>query len=231
MRHKRRAYILSLQTIARAARAYRVRVSFSAEPNLIDQIEVGLPYDHGPAQLAEDIRWYLEDFLEDGDSPSQMRATRIRTAIEEAGVALFRNLFESSPDGARIWKKAQKHLPLTEVQADMADPIPGVPWEIIQVPDTHTPLALSAASFVRTESTQRLSFRPKPIIRRVCSILLVISRPSGSADVAFRSVSATATAQDHLRLRKSGRSPPTCGIVRGSQLGYRVFLNQLSRLV
>ena len=189
MRHKRRAYSLSLHTISRSAQAYRVRVALYAQANLIDQIEVELPYDRNWAQLAEDIGWYLEDFLEDGDRPSQMRATRIRRAIEEAGLALFRSLFDSS-NGDRIWKKVQKQLPLTEIQADMTDPIPGVPWEIAQPPDTHTPLALSAASFVRTELTQRLSSHANRIIRRACRILLVISRPSGTADVAFRSVAS-----------------------------------------
>ncbi len=190
MRHKRRAYGLSLQTVTRAARACRVRISLYAQANLLEQTELDLPHDRNLPQVAEDIRWYLEDFLEDGDSPSQMRATRIRTAIEEAGIGLFRSLFESSPDGARIWKKVQKHLPLTEIQADVANPIPGIPWETIRAPDTHTPLALSAASFVRTESMRRFSSPPTPIVRRVCRILLVISRPSGTGDVAFRSVAS-----------------------------------------
>jgi tetratricopeptide (TPR) repeat protein len=190
MRHKRRTYSLLLQTIAQAATASRVRLSLYAQANLIEQTELDLSHDRDSAQLAEDIRWYLEDFLEDGDSPAQMRATRIRKAIEKAGIGLFRGLFESNPEGARIWKKAQKHLSLTEIQADVADPIPGVPWEIMQAPDTHTPLALSADSFVRTELTQGFSSRPEPIVRRVCRILLVISRPSGTADVAFRSIAS-----------------------------------------
>ena len=143
MRHKHRAYSLSLQTTARASRASRVLISWYAQTNLIDQAEIELHHDPAATELAEDLRWYLEDFLEDVTRPSQARAARVRKAVEAVGVALFRALFVSSPDGARIWKKAQRYLPLTGIEADLADAIPGVPWEILQSPDTHTPLAVS----------------------------------------------------------------------------------------
>jgi hypothetical protein len=52
MRHKRRAYSLSLQTIAQT---YRVRVCSYAEANLIEQIELGLPHDRNLAHLPEDL--------------------------------------------------------------------------------------------------------------------------------------------------------------------------------
>jgi tetratricopeptide (TPR) repeat protein len=190
MRHKHRGYVLSFHKVAQAAAISRVQVSFYAQTSLLDQTEIDIPHDRFTGPLAEDIRWYLEDFLEDGSGPSLMRAARIRTAIEGAGIALFHTLFQSNPDSARIWKKAQKHLPLTEFQAGIADPVPGVPWEILKAPHTYVPLALSASSFVRTESAEPPSPRPKPIVRRVCRILLVISRPSGTADVAFRSVAS-----------------------------------------
>jgi len=188
MRHKHRAYSLSLRTTARASGTSRVGIYWYAQTNLIDQAEVELPHDPSATELAEDLRWYLEDFLEDGSAPSQARAARVRAAIEAVGVALFRTLFVSSPDGARLWKRAQRYLPLTEIEADLVDPIPGVPWEILQSPDNHAPLALSTGSFIRSERTEPRSDREKSTLRQTCRILLVISRPRGTADIAFRSV-------------------------------------------
>ncbi len=168
---------------------YRVEIAFEGD---------GLPRQTATAhfdfkltaQDHEDLRWYLEDFLQYPHDPAPKIAERIERRITEIGVQLFKALFQSGEDARDIWAKLRDRLNDTHVEivTDVQEATT-IPWELIRDPKTDTPLALRARAFVRTHpqaaQTPRIPKNDGQI-----RILLIICRPRGEEDVPFRSVAS-----------------------------------------
>ena len=140
-------------------------------------------------QQREDLRWYLEDYLQYPLDPAPKIAARVEGDIAEMGRKLFAAIFESSQDVRDLWATLRPQLNDTrvEIAADLRGATE-IPWELLRDPKTDTALALGARAFVR--SHPQAAQRPQlpqtgagPI-----RILLVICRPGGREDVPFRSV-------------------------------------------
>jgi len=108
----------------------------------------------------------------------------------ERGDELFCSLFEETHHGMQLWTMIQPHLNATrvEITTDISEAT-AIPWELIRNPHTGTFLALSVASFVRTQRESRIRIAPGGEAEKV-RILLVICRPHGGEDVPFRSVAS-----------------------------------------
>jgi tetratricopeptide (TPR) repeat protein len=148
------------------------------------------------AQDREDMRWYLEDYLQYPLDPAPAIAARIESRMADMGTDLFRAVFESSETARRLWARLQPSLAdtrieiITEIREATA-----IPWELLRDPLTCTPLALEAAGFVRTQADQARTARPldqSPLEagESKIRILLAICRPRGREDVPFRSVAS-----------------------------------------
>jgi tetratricopeptide (TPR) repeat protein len=171
------------------------------------RVEVSLEHDRGQRQVAtsefdfnlsdedrEGLRWYLEDFLQHIAAPAPQIASRVEDRIAEIGDQLFKSVFESSETARRLWPVVQAALPDTRIEiiADISQAT-AIPWELMRDPLTQSHLALQAGEFVRgqTDPTRMLpAFEETGDDARKVRILLVISRPSGGADVPFRSVAS-----------------------------------------
>src|ERR1035438_639143 len=137
------------------------------------------------AQDQEDIRWYLEDFLQYPMDPAPAIAAGIERRMAEIGADLFTKVLGNTP----VWREVRHHLSGTRVEIETTvKDAAALPWELLRDPDADVPLALRARAFVR--STHGSVQRPKltqsaggPI-----RVLLVICRPRGRDDVPFRSV-------------------------------------------
>src|ERR1017187_5566006 len=137
------------------------------------------------AQDQEDIRWYLEDFLQYPMDPAPAIAARIERRMAEIGVELFTKVLENTP----VWHEVRHDLSATRVEIETTvKDAAALPWELLRDPEVDVPLALRARAFVR--STHDAVARPMlpqsaggPI-----RVLLVICRPRGRDDVPFRSV-------------------------------------------
>ncbi len=139
-------------------------------------------------QDEEDLRWYLEDYLQYPEDPAPAIARRVEERMAEIGTELFLAVFQGS-DGARgLWAGVRDRLSGTRVEiVTEADPIP---WELLRDPEMDTPLALLARSFVRAQPTRaRRPSLPKEDGDKL-RILLAICRPGGDQDVPFRSVAS-----------------------------------------
>jgi tetratricopeptide (TPR) repeat protein len=137
----------------------------------------------------DDLRWYLEDYLEYPVDPAPAIASRIESRIAQIGADLFRAVFPADSDAReRVWAVVRDRL--AEVRVEIitdVDNAARVPWELLRDPRTNTPVALRARSFVR--SYRRAAQRPAAVTATTSiRILLVICRPGGSSDVPFRSV-------------------------------------------
>ncbi|MGH7599283.1 MAG: CHAT domain-containing protein [bacterium] len=168
------------------------------------RVEVALEGDGVPRQTAtsplnfkltpqeqEDLRWYLEDFLEQPYEAEQKIAARIEKHMAEIGVKLFNAVFQANADACDLWATLRDKLDDTRVEIIVGvTEATAIPWELLRDPKTDAALALRAQAFVRSQlqAAQRPQLPSKnsgPI-----RILLVICRPAGREDVPFRSVAS-----------------------------------------
>jgi tetratricopeptide (TPR) repeat protein len=140
------------------------------------------------AQEQEDLRWYVEDFLEHPYDPTPKIAVRVEREMQAIGTRLFNAVFMANKDTDKLWNKVLDELDTTDLE--VATDVIGateLPWELLFDPYTNNYLALQAHTFVRTHAT---STRIPTILQASAPIriLLVVCRPGGREDVPFRSV-------------------------------------------
>jgi tetratricopeptide (TPR) repeat protein len=142
-------------------------------------------------QDQEDLRWYLEDFLQYPQDPAPAIAARVEGRMAEVGTQLFASVFQANDDARDLWAQLRPKLNETAVEVSTSvEAAAAIPWELIRDPKTDEPLALRAPVFVRSQPQavqrpQLPKLRSGPI-----RILLVICRPGGDSDVPFRSVAS-----------------------------------------
>jgi hypothetical protein len=175
--------VLRLRQFAEGENRYRVLLELE-EDGRRRSAESRFSFQLG-AQDQEDLRWYLEDYLQYPFDPAPAIAARIETRMAELGVELFRAVLEKTP----LWAEVRHQLGDTRIEISTGvKEASSIPWELLRDPEADVPLALRARAFVR--ATHDAVQRPKlpqsdggPI-----RVLLVICRPRGRRDVAFRSV-------------------------------------------
>jgi tetratricopeptide (TPR) repeat protein len=175
---------------------HQVTMTFGSAEQPPQSASVGFPFALS-AQEREDIRWYLEDYLDLDEEPAPKIAARVERRMAELGEALFRAIFLGSHEARAFWSAVEPHLNDTrvEVTTGIAEAT-SIPWELLRDPGTGASIALVAQAFVRRQRTKQAS---QTMLRRTKAsrtrILLVISRPEGRADVPFRSVAGRITAE------------------------------------
>jgi hypothetical protein len=132
-------------------------------------------------RTAERLRWYAEDYPLRPVDPAPRIAADVERELQEIGRELHRQLFAHPEAAAIAAELASARLELV-ADAHAAD---ALPWELLR--DGDADLALSLRGLVRTTT------RAQPVAAPAAAggpvrILLVIARPEGRLDVAFRSV-------------------------------------------
>jgi tetratricopeptide (TPR) repeat protein len=181
-------YTLRLTQTPESEGRYRVEVTLEGDGLPRQTATAGFDFAFG-AQDGEDLRWYLEDYLQHPLEPAPRIAERVEQRMAEVGTALFRAVFQSGDDARDLWATLRTALSDTRVEVVTGvREAATVPWELLRDPTTNTPLALRARSFVRAHPQPQ----QRPALARADSaslrILLVICRPGGDDDVPFRSV-------------------------------------------
>ena len=130
---------------------YRVEVALEGD---------GLPRQAATAQFdfklsaqdQEDLRWYLEDFLQYPLDPAPTIAARVEKRIAEIGTELFKAVFHADDDARDLWATLRTRLNETRVEVITGvQEATAIPWELIRDPKTDAPLALRARAFVRAQ--------------------------------------------------------------------------------
>ncbi|THA83015.1 tetratricopeptide repeat protein [Streptomyces sp. A0592] len=149
---------------------------------------VVVPADDDFALLGEtgpaDLRWYLEDYPRAPFGEYAERGRRITARLTEWGRALFTAAFGTASDRYRTWRASPS--PLLELRSSSAAWL-GLPWELMADPSRPTPLALDGVRFTRMLDTAD-SIPGFGVTGPRLRVLMVISRPSGARDVAFRTI-------------------------------------------
>jgi hypothetical protein len=131
---------------------YRVEIAFEEEgcPRRTAVSHFALAVSE---QDREDLRWYLEDYLQYPLDPAPKIAARIEARMPEIGCDLFNGIFQLNEDARDLWAAARAKLTDTRVEiATGVREAATIPWELIRDPKTDTPLALRAKAFVRASS-------------------------------------------------------------------------------
>ena len=68
------------------------------------------------AQDQEDLRWYLEDYLQYPLDPAPSIARRIERRMEEIGQELFRSIFQENNGAGKLWAATLPLLNNTRVE-------------------------------------------------------------------------------------------------------------------
>ena len=168
---------------------YRVEVALEG-PGLSRQIaSARFPFTFDE-QDRNDLRWYLEDYLQYPLDPAPTIALGVERRIAAIGTELFKTLFQSSDDARDLWATLRTQLDETRVEIITGvREATAIPWELLRDPKTDVPLALRARSFVRAHPQPAQAPR-LPLASDSIRILLVICRPDRDDDVPFRSVAS-----------------------------------------
>jgi tetratricopeptide (TPR) repeat protein len=140
----------------------------------------------------EDVRWYLEDYLQYPVDPAPQIARDVEARLAQLGEELFRQVFEGkgSRDATRIWEAVAGDLSGARVEvATGVEGAAGIPWELLRDPATGGVVSVRAGAFVRAMA-EAAGAVPVPEAAGRLRVLLVICRPGGRADVPFRSVAS-----------------------------------------
>ncbi|MBW4692302.1 MAG: CHAT domain-containing protein [Lyngbya sp. HA4199-MV5] len=142
-------------------------------------------------QEQENIRWYLEDYLQYLSDPAPQIAAKVEQGMAAIGVELFKAIFQANDDARDLWATLRQNLNNTRVEilTDIAQATT-IPWELLRDPKTDTCLSLRSPAFVRSYSQAAQRPRLPQADGDAIRILLVICRPRGRADVPFRSVAS-----------------------------------------
>jgi tetratricopeptide (TPR) repeat protein len=137
----------------------------------------------------EDLRWYLEDYLRAPFGVYEERGPRIATQLRAWGQAVFAAVFGAAParDAYRRMIRAQT---AARVEIIFRSSVPGWlgrPWELLCDPDRPTPLALDRVGVSRSLPETAVA-EPFSVGGERMRVLMVISRPKGTADVGYRMI-------------------------------------------
>ncbi|MFV9629482.1 MAG: hypothetical protein ACNYWM_00140 [Methanosarcinales archaeon] len=101
-------------------------------------------------QDQEDIRWYLEDFLQYPHDPAPKIAARIEKRMAQIGTELFKALFQSSDDARDLC--ATLRTPLNDTRIEIITTVreaTAIPWELIRDPKTDVPFRSVATHLIK----------------------------------------------------------------------------------
>jgi tetratricopeptide (TPR) repeat protein len=181
-------YTLRLNHVAVSAGQHQVEATFQKDGQPLQTAASPLSFALS-SQDQEDVRWYLEDYLQYPLDPAPTVAERIERRMAEIGKELFRGIFQQNDDAKKLWAAALPQLNNIRVEIIAeAGEAATIPWELIRDPKTGVLLALRVPSFVRASSQTVKRSPVSPGGAGAIRVLLVICRPRGADDVPFRSV-------------------------------------------
>lgn len=141
-------------------------------------------------QEQEDIRWYLEDYLQHADVVEAVTVEQIEERMTARGEELYTKVLAANGDTQALWLSIRNDLAdlRVEIATGVAEAA-SIPWELMRDPKMDSPVSLRVKAFVRVESKPNISFvSVPPCDNGRIRLLYVACRPSGSQDVELRAV-------------------------------------------
>jgi len=178
-----------------------LRINQSALDAGVHRVTTRLQVDRRPAEAVsdfafrlsaadrEDVRWYLEDYLQYPQEAAPQVAARVERRLAELGAELFERVF-GHDEAKGIWRSVRSRL--AQVRVEISSDVAGaaiLPWELLRDPGTGLTTALQVESFVRVNDAPTTPSRSSSG-GATLRVLLAICRPEAGNDVPFRSVAS-----------------------------------------
>jgi len=152
-----------------------------------EPVALGWPLD---ADALEELRWYLEDYLRAPFGVYEDRGPGVAARLASWGQAVFGAVFGPGPARDAYQRMRARPAGVQVVFRSGAARWLGLPWELMRDPARELPLALDAgvAGIDRSLPAAELGAAFGVAGSDRLRVLMVISRPSGVADVGFRMI-------------------------------------------
>ena len=143
-----------------------------------------------PNQEQKDLRWYLEEYLQQADSVEPIIVQQIEQFMKTRGEELYTKVLAANADTQAIWFSIRNELANIRVEvASGVTEAASIPWELMRDPKMDSPISLRVRSFVRVQSNPNISFvNARPSTDGRVRILYIACRPSGVQDIELRAV-------------------------------------------
>lgn len=165
-------------------------------------------------QEQEDLRWYMEDYLQVAEPAHAVQVEQIEAWMQRRGIELYESILEGSRDVQRIFDRVLDELAdlRVEITSGIAEAA-AIPWELMREPQSDSAIALRVRSFVRVQSNPNIGFVPVPTADdgRI-RLLYVVCRPGGTGDVSLRAIANRLLQDlggDLVRFEITALRPPT----------------------
>lgn len=165
-------------------------------------------------QEQEDLRWYLEDYLQRADVVEAVTVQQVEALMKARGEELYAKVLTANGNTHALWFSIRNDLATlrVEVTTGVAEAA-SIPWELMRDPTMDSPISLRVTSFVRVQSNPNIAFVPIPPAQdgRI-RLLYIASRPGGAGDVELRAVANRLLQdlrQDRARFDIKALRPPT----------------------
>ena len=135
----------------------------------------------------EDLRWYLEDYLQAPFAVYEERGEKIQSQLVSWGEALFATLFGSGRQARDAYMRARDSGGTELVVSSNSAGFLALPWELLKDPERAEPLALSLTTFDRTFGTAASAVE-NAASGNALRVLMVIARPQGVRDVGYQMI-------------------------------------------
>jgi tetratricopeptide (TPR) repeat protein len=148
---------------------------------------LGWPLD---ADVLEELRWYLEDYLRMPFGVYEDRGPGVAARLASWGQAVFGAVFGPNPARDAYQRMRARPAGVQVVFRSGSAPLLGLPWELMRDPARELPLALDAgvAGIDRSLPAAELGAAFDVAGSGRLRVLMVISRPAGTADVGFQMI-------------------------------------------
>lgn len=192
---------------------YPIRLTLNRPGQPPLEAEANIEFALAP-QEQEDIRWYLEDYLQRADIVEAVTVEQIEERMNARGAELYTKVLAANADTQAIWffirnSLADLRVEITTGVAEAAS----IPWELMRDQTAGSPISLRVEAFVRVQSKPNIAFVPVPPAHdgRI-RLLYVACRPRGSRDVELRAVANRLLqdlGSDRARFDIKALRPPT----------------------
>ncbi len=180
---------LRIRQDAPQAGSYPIRLTLQRPGQPDREAEARVQFALTP-QEQEDLRRYLEDYLQRPGSFTQVEVSQIEDWMKRRGEELYTKVLAHNMDTQAVWFLAHEQLAdlRIEITTGIAEAA-SIPWELMRDPQSDSAIALRVQSFVRVQSNPNLGFVPvPPADEGRLRLLYVVCRPGGRNDVELRAV-------------------------------------------
>ena len=116
-----------------------------------------------PGREQEDLRWYLEDYLERAESVETVTVEQVKTLRKTRGEELYRKVLADNSETRALWFSIRDELAdlRVEITTGVAEAA-SIPWELMRDPQLDSPISLRVKMFVRVQANPNIAFVPVP---------------------------------------------------------------------